>query len=249
MLKAIGFDLFNTILVAHPNTLEVATKRLLDTLCSNGLTLDTMKFLELHKAKAVYYIKESQITGRETHNSLWISAALKQLGYVFEPNSPLITSAVEAYFSAFYDLVQVIPGTHALLEGLKPRFKLALVSNFTHYPACQRILEMLNLLPYFDFCLISGQFGFRKPHPFVFRAMCEALEVKPGEVVFVGDDLESDIHGALKAGIRPVWTSYVLDNNLPFAPGYVHIQVRPEEVPAPRISTWNDLKYLLDNWE
>jgi len=248
MIKAIGFDLFNTLLVAHPETLEVATKRLLDALCSNGLTLDPMRFLELHKAKAVYYIKESQLTGRETHNSLWISAAFKELGYQLEPNSPLIESAVEAYFSAFYDLVKVIPGTHAFLEELKSSFKLALVSNFTHHPACQRLLEILNLLPYFDFCLISGKFGFRKPHPSVFQAMCEALEVEPGQTAFVGDDLESDIHGALNAGLKAVWTSYVMDHNLPFAPGYVQTQVRPEDVPAPRISTWHELRGLIKEW-
>ncbi|MFN3535142.1 MAG: HAD family hydrolase [Desulfatiglandales bacterium] len=249
MLKAIGFDLFNTLMVVHPNALNVALGRLVDTLLRTGLSLPPERFLEVHNQCAVSHIKEAKATGRETHNRIWISEALKAFNYHLDPHGEIIGEAVESYFSAFYELSSVIPGTHLILGELKNRYKLALVSNFTHYPACIRILERLGLRYYFDFLLISGEFGFRKPHPSVFDMMVHNLGVRREEVIFVGDDPESDVKGALMAGIRPVWSSYVLDQRIPFTPGYVAYTVRPEEVPGYRISTWNDLKALLESLE
>lgn len=249
MLKAIGFDLFNTLMVVHPNALNVALNRVVYSLIQNGIGLDPVRFIELHNKHAVFYIKEAQALGKETHNSLWIAAALNEMGFVVGPEEMAVKKAVEDYFSAFYELSYVIPGTHLLLEELKPKYKLALVSNFTHYPACQRILKRLGLLHYFDVCIISGQLGFRKPHKVVFDLMLSHLGVQRDEIIFVGDDPEADIIGAINAGIKAVWTSYVLDQRIPLAPGYLRYKVDLDSVPAHRISNWQDLRALIRSLE
>jgi len=48
----------------------------------------------------------------------------------------------------------------------------------------------------------SGAFGRTKPHPTIFRAVLERLEVEPEDAAMVGDSLEDDIEGARAAGIR-----------------------------------------------
>jgi putative hydrolase of the HAD superfamily len=61
---------------------------------------------------------------------------------------------------------------------------------------------------FFNEILISGSLGIRKPHPDVFAELARRLALAPAEIVFVGDDLQADIVGAQKAGMRTVWMTY-----------------------------------------
>jgi putative hydrolase of the HAD superfamily len=51
----------------------------------------------------------------------------------------------------------------------------------------------------------SKAHGRTKPHPSIFVAALEALEVAPHEVAMVGDSLEDDIEGARALGIRAIF--------------------------------------------
>jgi HAD superfamily hydrolase (TIGR01549 family) len=53
-----------------------------------------------------------------------------------------------------------------------------------------------------DAALGSGVFGRTKPHPTIFQAVLERLDVQPGEAAMVGDSPEDDIEGARASGIR-----------------------------------------------
>ena len=53
-----------------------------------------------------------------------------------------------------------------------------------------------------DAALGSGAFGRTKPHPTIFRAVLERLEVEPAAAAMVGDSIEDDIDGAHAAGIE-----------------------------------------------
>jgi HAD superfamily hydrolase (TIGR01549 family) len=50
----------------------------------------------------------------------------------------------------------------------------------------------------------SKAHGRVKPHPSIFAAALEALDVRPGEVAMVGDSYEDDIEGARALGIRAI---------------------------------------------
>ena len=52
-----------------------------------------------------------------------------------------------------------------------------------------------------DAALGSGAFGRTKPHPTIFRAVLERLEVEPADAAMVGDSIEDDIEGARATGI------------------------------------------------
>jgi HAD superfamily hydrolase (TIGR01549 family) len=245
-IQAIGFDLFNTLIIADRNILDDAIERLTRSLQGSGLALDDDEFKKVHRDAAVTFIKETRHDGRETHNRLWISAALQSLGHDVHPDDARIAVAVEDYFSAFYEHCRLIPGTLELLENLKKRFRLGLLSNFTHAPAASEIIDRLALAPLFDVVLISGDLGYRKPHPTVFRSLLEALEVSQRQLLFVGDDLEADIAGAQDAGIQPVWTTYVRDHNVTFAPPMGMTEGKAPGADVARISEWRDLTALLD---
>jgi FMN phosphatase YigB (HAD superfamily) len=95
-----------------------------------------------------------------------------------------------------------------MLVSLAGQYRLGLVSNFTHPPAVEQILARVGLERFFDEILISGRLGVRKPHPAIFSELTRLLVLAAEEIVFVGDELQADIIGAQKAGMRAVWMTY-----------------------------------------
>jgi len=50
----------------------------------------------------------------------------------------------------------------------------------------------------------SSNHGFLKPHPSIFQAALDLMEVRPDEAVMVGDSFAHDIIGAHQAGMRGI---------------------------------------------
>jgi putative hydrolase of the HAD superfamily len=245
-IRAVGFDLFNTLITVEPQALDEAVSRLTAQLTQSGLTVEHEAFTRDHRRAALQFVEATRRDGRETHNRFWISAALVQQGFDVAPDDPRIAGAVEAYFSAFLDLCHLIPGTGEMLGSLGERYRLGLLSNFTHGPAARSILDLLGLSSSFEVLLISGEIGYRKPHPLVFHRLAQELGVPAGETLYIGDDPLADIDGAMKAGLLPVWMTYVRDRNLPLAPGMASGQAEAPDGQALRISGWQELHDLLN---
>jgi putative hydrolase of the HAD superfamily len=61
-----------------------------------------------------------------------------------------------------------------------------------------------------DAALGSRSFGRTKPHPTIFQAILERLEVEPADAAMVGDSPEDDVEGAQAAGIM---AAFLLDRD------------------------------------
>ena len=66
------------------------------------------------------------------------------------------------------------------------------------------LADSMGLTGHIDFAITSGDAGAEKPHPAIFHAALSRADVRPAEAVHVGDQIESDIDGALAAGIAPI---------------------------------------------
>ena len=243
---SIGFDLFNTLITAELQTLDEAMMKLSKSLQQMGFKVENDTFKEAYKEAVMKFVKRAQKDGRETHNRFWICAALQKLGYDILPDDRRIAVAVDSYFSAFYLHCHLIPDTKQMLSRLKKdRYRLGLLTNFTHGPAARKIIDDLGLSTFFDVVLISGELGFRKPHPFVFHQLIEHLGVQNDQVIYIGDDLNSDIKGAQRVGLQPVLTTYVRDKNISSIPGIVFGDAEEIDCEIPKISIWEDLLSLL----
>ncbi|GAB1596681.1 HAD family hydrolase [Lysobacter claricitrinus] len=106
--------------------------------------------------------------------------------------------AFEAYFAARCE-VEHYPDTVDALERLAAHVPLASVSNGN---AC---LARIGLMPLFRFQLGAREHGAAKPDAGIFLAACERLGVEPQHVLHVGDDVELDVVGAARAGLRTCW--------------------------------------------
>jgi HAD superfamily hydrolase (TIGR01509 family) len=94
---------------------------------------------------------------------------------------------------------QAFPETAAALQGLRDQgLRLVCVSNWDC--SLPDVLEHLELAPLFDAVVTSASSGVRKPDPAIFSAGLEAVGVKAGEALHVGDS-DDDVNGARAAGI------------------------------------------------
>lgn len=90
-----------------------------------------------------------------------------------------------------------------VLEALCSRYPMVLVSNF--YGNVEAVLTDFDLRRYFKAIIESAVVGVRKPDPAIFALGVDALGMKPGEVLVVGDSLRKDILPAESLGCRVAW--------------------------------------------
>ncbi|MBL8849535.1 MAG: HAD-IA family hydrolase [Planctomycetaceae bacterium] len=87
-------------------------------------------------------------------------------------------------------------------EARRRGCRLAIASNFD--ARLHAICDGLDILQSFDRRVISSEVGSRKPEPAFYDALLSACRCAPGELLFVGDDLENDVTAPQRAGIRSV---------------------------------------------
>ena len=245
-IKAIGFDLFNTLIVIEPDTLVHAMKRMIKSLLCDGFCIDEHLYIRDYKNAASIYVAQARKDGIETHNSIWVSHVLNSYGISILPDDERICRSIDEYFSAFYDSVNLIPDALETLTILKNRYPLGLLSNFTHAPAAKEILNRTGLASCFETILISGELGYRKPHVFVFEELAKGLGVEKEEIIYTGDDPEPDINGASQAGLNPVWFTYIIENNVPVIRGTIQSDIKEPDTNVPRASSWKEFVAILN---
>lgn len=127
----------------------------------------------------------------------------------------------------------LLPSDHdTLLHQLGGLYRLGLVSNFDHAPTARDVLLRHGVARHFEVTLISDSFGRRKPHPAIFAAALQQLDVPPSQAIYVGDTHADDVVGARGAGMDVAWIANPHDADL-------------EPRPTHRIRQLADLRTLL----
>lgn len=109
----------------------------------------------------------------------------------------------EAFLNAMAEICAPLPGAVSLLDSLKGKAKLGIITN--GFTALQQIrLERTGLRDHFDALVISEEVGYPKPDPRIFDyALAQAGNPDRDRVLMVGDTAESDILGGMNAGSLP----------------------------------------------
>ncbi len=96
-------------------------------------------------------------------------------------------------------------GRREVVESLRSRYQVGLVSNFDHAPTARHLLEREGLDAMMETVVISDEVGTRKPGTRIFELACAELSVPSEHCVYVGDSYDADVVGASAAGMRSVW--------------------------------------------
>lgn len=110
----------------------------------------------------------------------------------------LVQPAFDAFFAARCD-VEHYDDSLAALDRLAARVPLAALSNGN------ADLDMIGIMHLFRFQLRAREHGAAKPDASIFHAACTQLDCAPAQVLHVGDDIEMDVVGAHRAGLRTCW--------------------------------------------
>lgn len=98
-----------------------------------------------------------------------------------------------------------VDGAPELLEALKGKYELYIVSNGTASVQDSR-LESAGIAPYFKDIFISERLGADKPSKEFFDLAFSRIEgFERDKAIIVGDRLSSDILGGINAGIKTCW--------------------------------------------
>lgn len=92
-----------------------------------------------------------------------------------------------------------------VVEALKERYSLGLLSNFDSTETGMKILTKHGLRDYFRPIHISEAIRYRKPRVEAFLQTAEAMGVVPPDALFIGDTFALDVVGAKKAGMDAAW--------------------------------------------
>ena len=96
---------------------------------------------------------------------------------------------------------KVYPETREVLSALRGAgMTLLVVSNWDS--TLPRLLERLELAPFFDGVVVSAVFGASKPSRAIFDEAVRRAGVPHADVLHVGDSLVDDYHGARAAGLH-----------------------------------------------
>jgi HAD superfamily hydrolase (TIGR01509 family) len=101
------------------------------------------------------------------------------------------------------DMSAIIDRNRPVLEALRERYRLGVVSNF--YGNLEAVCRSSGLAPLFGVMTDSRRVGVEKPDPAIFRAALDALHAAPETTLFVGDSLPRDCEGAQRAGMGFIW--------------------------------------------
>lgn len=203
--KAVFFDAGETLVYRNPSLLEI-TRRFLK---KAGINIDK-KILGNVLNYCAIKMKPMVKSGKVSDSRKWkiyIAMVLKKLKI---KNKKLLFDLKERLkkgtsFRAFPEIKRILKRLRNL------GFKLSVISNAP--PELDEILKRTGIHNFFDSIIISENVGYEKPDIMIFKKALNALKVKPEETIYVGDNYITDIKGAIKAGITPVWLRRKSKNN------------------------------------
>ena len=122
------------------------------------------------------------------------------------PTYPIVIEKLIGVWNKNRLLATIYPDTLETLKALKEKkIKLALISNAPQNNV-EQVLERFGMNDLFDGIFISATSGKLKTEG-LFADALKKLKVKKGDVIAIGDSIETDIRGAEEAGI----SAYLLD--------------------------------------
>ncbi|AQS45053.1 HAD family hydrolase [Bacillus velezensis] len=247
-MKAVFFDLDDTLLWDEKSVRTTFRETCLQAEKKYGLDPHTFEEAVRKAARELYMSYETYpytvMIGINPFEGLWanfsepVSEGFKQLNRIapeYRRNAwthglksvGIDDAAYGEYLAEFFAAERrqrpyVYDETFAVLDKLKGVYELLLLTNGDPSLQKEKLAGVPELAPYFNEIVISGAFGKGKPDASIFEHCLSLLNLKKEDAIMVGDNLNTDILGAKRAGITTVWVNRTQKkNDTDIAPDYV----------------------------
>lgn len=210
MIKGIAFDIDGTLL-DHRQAQERALGSLY-SIVKNKIPHSNLKeFFSTWKARTEQYINE-YLAGRisfKQQRILRVQSVFLKWGCQL--------SSQEAW-DIFKEYLIKYEHNWTLYEDVLPclnmlkNLPLGVISNGNGKQQRKKLVQT-GIDSFFRSIIISGEVDFSKPKPEIFKMSAKELGLSLDEILYVGDHLETDVLGALNAGMQGVWIKRTNQNH------------------------------------
>ena len=200
--KHIFFDLDRT-LWDFDAAAEVAFERIYEQ-----YNLKSLGIPSAHEFHEVYHPLNEQLwvlyrADKITRDDLNRTRFLKPLEHYGIHDVELADHLSEDYVYWSPRIVRLVPGTMELLNYLKPKYHLHLITN--GFQEVQHTkLSGSGMEPYFETLTVSEEVGVKKPNPEIFCYALRKANATAEESLMIGDEMAVDIDGARAAGMDQI---------------------------------------------
>lgn len=207
--KVIFFDLDNTLFNTEENSHQ-SMQEMYDELNLGRLFPPFDEFWRVyHECNDIIWedYRQHKIT-RQQLNEKRFSWPMSLMGVV---DCNLDARITEVFYKYFLKKNGVLPYTYDVLDYLKSKYRLAILSNGTKESQIVK-MENCDFNKYFEQMILSDDVGYRKPEAAIFQLAAEMMKVSLEDTIMIGDDLNADILGANNAQMDNIWLNV---NNQP----------------------------------
>ena len=126
-------------------------------------------------------------------------------------NDALAKIFEEEYMETITNYNEVVDGAMELLDYLKPKYKLHIITN-GFIEVSKRKIETSELNGYFDTVTYADEIKILKPDPRIFALAMEKSRAQKDESIYIGDDWIADAVGAKAFGMSAIFFDRLDDN-------------------------------------
>ena len=119
-------------------------------------------------------------------------------------NMELAQQLAMAYLDYLPKRTALMPGALEVLEYLKPKYKLHLITNGFDKVQHQKLVNS-NIDHFFKAIITSEFAGYKKPQKEIYHFAISEVSAYPSNCIMIGDNLDNDVIGAANAGIDQVY--------------------------------------------
>ena len=202
-IQHIFFDLDHTLWDFEKNS-DLTFQKVFQ---NNNIQLDLNLFLEVYKPLNFEYWKLYR-EEKVTKNELKYGRLKKTFDAInFKISDDLIHLIADQYIEFLADFNHLFDGTFEILDYLKKKYKLHIITNGFEEIQTKKMINS-NIYHYFDKIITSESVGVKKPNPKVFNYALEQANAKKEHSIMIGDNVEADIRGALKVGMKAIHCNF-----------------------------------------
>jgi putative hydrolase of the HAD superfamily len=196
-VRAVFFDAVGTLIHPEPSAAESYHR----AGSRHGSRLDPK---EVHRRFATAFRAEETLAGHahRTDEAREVQRWRRIVSAVLDDVSDLDDCFRDLYeHFARADAWRCEPGAGEVLAKLRESgLVVGVASNFDH--RLRGVLAGLTELGRLDHLAISSEVGWKKPAPQFFATLCSRTNLKPHQILVVGDDFDNDIQGARDSGMH-----------------------------------------------
>jgi len=202
-IKHVFFDLDHTLWDFEKNS-DLTFQKIFKT---QNIDVNLDAFLKVYKPLNLQFWKlyrEEKISKSELRYQR-LKKAFDAIDYKISDD--LINTLAIEYIEHLSDFNHLFEGTFEILEYLKAKYKLHMITNGFEEIQSKK-MESSKILHYFDVIVTSESVGVKKPNPKVFHHALKVADANAENSIMIGDSIEADVSGALNIGMQAIHCNF-----------------------------------------